>query len=68
MLVGPDVLKDIPPSAGLEVRVKLPDVALRVRNAAQAENGHDAVQALAGHTARPLEIFDTDRNDLVSVL
>ena len=65
---APDVLVDVPPAAGLEVAVQLGHIAARLGDAAQAHDGHDAVDALQGHGARRGEVLDAERHDLVGRL
>ncbi len=63
-----DMLIDIPPPSGLEVAVQLRHVVPRLGDAAQAHDGHDAVDALQGDGARRGEVLDTERHNLVGRL
>lgn len=63
------MLVDVPPPAFFQVLVQRGDVLFRVGDAAQAENGHDAINATLVEAAIPLgrvtQLLDAEGNDLV---
>lgn len=71
-VLAPHVLVHVPAPALLEVPVQLADILLGVRDAAQAQDRHDAVHAALLDAPVPLaavvEFFDPHRHDPVHVL
>ena len=71
--LGPHVLVHVPPAALLQVAVEGAELALRVGDAAEAEDGDDAVDAAGLDAALPpaaraAEVLDADGHDLVDAL